>query len=111
MGSAPQPYRSASAIASRQRRRVVANGRIFDANPSCARQADFEVRPADSPGQGGALPQVTFSVGQPQRPRLDDSQIHQRHRAQVAAERDVLVGLAGYRGGKEFGLFDERRQR
>ena len=37
-GSAPQPYRSASAIASRQRRWVVANGSIFDAKPSCARQ-------------------------------------------------------------------------
>ena len=37
-GSVAQPYRSASAIASRQRRWVVANGWIFDANPSCARQ-------------------------------------------------------------------------
>ncbi len=38
-GSAPQPYRSARAIASWQRRWVVANRWIFDANPSCARQA------------------------------------------------------------------------
>ena len=37
-GSVPQPYRSASAIASRQRAWVVANGWIFDANASCARQ-------------------------------------------------------------------------
>ncbi len=37
-GSAPQPYRSASAIASRQRRWVMANGWIFDANASWARQ-------------------------------------------------------------------------
>ena len=39
-GSAPQPCRSARAIASRQRRWVVANEwRTSDANPSCARQA------------------------------------------------------------------------
>ena len=45
-GSVPQPYRSASAIASRQRRWVVANESIFGmsapwkiyAKPSCARQ-------------------------------------------------------------------------
>jgi hypothetical protein len=37
-GSVPQAYRSASATASRQRRWVTANGWLFDANPSWARQ-------------------------------------------------------------------------
>ena len=37
-GSVPQPCRSASAIASRQRRWVVANEWTFDANASWARQ-------------------------------------------------------------------------
>ena len=32
--------------------------------------ADFQVRPADLPGQDGALPEVAFSVWQPQGPRL-----------------------------------------
>jgi hypothetical protein len=49
---------------------------------------------------------VAFRVGQPQGPRLEDPQIHQRHRPQIAAERDVLVGLPCHRVGKEFGLFE-----
>jgi len=72
------------------------------------RQAsDFEVGPADPPGQDGALPEVALGVWQPQRPRLNDPQIHQRHRPQVAARRDVLVGLPGHRGGKESDLLND----
>src|SRR6266511_1158931 len=60
------------------------------------RQAgDFEVGPADPPGQDGALLEVTFSVWRPQRPRLEGPQVHQRHCAQVAVEGDVVVGLPG----------------
>jgi len=37
-------------------------------------------------------------------------QIHQRHGAQIAAQRDVLVGLPGYRRGQEPDLFDDAGQ-
>ena len=53
--------------------------------------ADLEVRPADLPGQDGALLEVAFSVWKPERPRLDGPQVHQRHRSQVAVQRDVFV--------------------
>ena len=66
--------------------------------------ADFQVWPADAPGQDGALLEVAFSVWKPQGPRLQGPQVHQRHRAQVAAQRDIFVGLPRYRGGKEPGL-------
>ena len=90
-GSVPQPCRSASAIASRQRRWVVANG-----GPSTrtqAGEAPFHVRSATLPGQRGTLPQVTFGVRQRQRPCLNGPQVHQRHRSQVAVQRDVLIRL------------------
>jgi hypothetical protein len=51
---------------------------------------DFQVGAADLPGQGGALLEMTFSVRKPLGPLLDDPQVHQRDRPQVAAERDVL---------------------
>ena len=38
----------------------------------------LEIRPADVAGEGGALQQVAFAVGQPQRPRLGDAEIQQR---------------------------------
>src|SRR5258708_29030836 len=63
----------------------------------------FEVRTSDPPRKIGALLQVPLAVLVPQRPRFDDSEIHERHRAQVAVERDVLVRLAGYRRGQELG--------
>ncbi len=54
---------------------------------------------------------MAFGVFKPQgRPRLDGPQVHQRHGAQVAAERDVFVGLPGDRGGQEFGLFEDAGQ-
>ncbi len=88
-------------------------GRGERANPrretELRQAADLEVGPADLPGQGSALPQVTFGVRQRQRPRLGGAQVHQRHRPQVAAQRDVLVGLPGDRRVEESGLFDERR--
>ncbi len=43
----------------------------------------------------------------PQRPRFDDPEIHERYRAQVAVERDVLVRLPGYRRGEEPDLLDD----
>jgi hypothetical protein len=54
--------------------------------------ADFQVGPADLPGQDGALPEVAFGAWQPERPRLGGPQVHQRHRPQIAAQRDVLIG-------------------
>ena len=63
--------------------------------PELRQAAHLEVGPADLPGQGGALLQVAFGVRKAQGPRLDGSQVHQRHRAQVTAQRDVLVGLPG----------------
>ena len=71
---------------------------------------NLQIGPADPPGQNGALPEVAFSVWKSQGPCFDGPQIHQRHRPEVAVERDVLVGLPGYRGGKEFGLFDDGGQ-
>ena len=50
-GSAPQPCRSASAIASRQRRWVVANEwRTSECKPELREAADFQVGPADLTG-------------------------------------------------------------
>src|SRR6266540_6408748 len=69
--------------------------------------ADFDVRPADLPGEDGAFVEVAFGVGKSYGPCLDDPQIHQRHCSQVAAERDVFVGLPGYRPVEELGLFGD----
>ncbi len=76
----------------------------------CNSAADLQVGPADPAGQGGALPQVAFGVLKPQRPRLDGPQVQQRHRAQVAAQRDVVVGRPGDRRGEEAGLLDDAGQ-
>src|SRR6266704_1376776 len=81
--------------------------------PELRQAADFQVGAADLPGEVSALPEAAFGVRrvwQPERPRLGGPQTHQRHRAQVAAERDVLVGLPGYRGGEEPGLLDDAGQ-
>ena len=72
--------------------------------------AGFQVGPVDLAGQRGALPQVTFGVGQGQGPCLNGPQVHQRHRPQVAVQRDVLVGLPGHRRAEEPDLFDDPRQ-
>ncbi len=76
------------------------------------RQApDLEVGPADLPGQRGALPQVAFGVGQTgRRPRLGRPQVQQRQRPQVAAQRDVLVGLPAERRGQEGDLLKDAAQ-
>jgi hypothetical protein len=63
--------------------------------PELREAADFEVGPADLPGQIGALLEVAFGIFRPQGPRLHGPQVHQRHRPEVAAQRDVLVGLPG----------------
>jgi hypothetical protein len=78
--------------------------------PELGEAADFEIGPADLPGQGGALLEVAFGVWQPQGPRLKGAQVVQRHCPQVAAERDVFVGLPGDWGVKEPGLFDDAGQ-
>ena len=70
----------------------------------------FEVRTSDPPRKIGALLQVPLAVLVSQRPRFDDPEIHERHRAQVAVERDVLVRLPGYRRGKEPDLLDYPRE-
>jgi hypothetical protein len=72
--------------------------------------ADFHVGPTDLPGQDGAVLEVACCVWQPQGPRLDGPQIHQRHRSQVAAQGDVCVGRPGDRGGQEPGLLDDAGQ-
>ena len=64
-GSAPQPCRSASATASRQRCRVTANGAEPRREAQLGKAADLQVGPADAPGQNGALLEVPFSVGSP----------------------------------------------
>jgi hypothetical protein len=46
---------------------------------------DFQVGPADAPGQGGAFLEVAFGIRQPQGPRLQGPEAQQRHRVQVAA--------------------------
>ena len=45
--------------------------------------ADFEVGPADLPGQDGTLLQVAFSILLRQGPRFNRPQIHQRRCSQV----------------------------
>src|SRR5258708_11915118 len=70
----------------------------------------FEVRTSYPPRKIGALLQVPLAVLVSQRPRFDGSEVHKRNRAQVAVERDVLVGLAGYRRGKEPDLLDNPRE-
>ena len=75
--------------------------------PELGQAAHFEIGPADLLGQDGALLEVAFGVRQPQRPRLKGPQVIQRHRPQVAVERDVLIGLPGDRGGKEPDLLDD----
>src|SRR6202034_4153238 len=70
----------------------------------------FEVRTSDPPAKIGALLQVPLAVLVAKRPRFDGSEIHERHRAQVAVERDVLVSLPGYRRGKEPDLLDYPRE-
>ena len=49
----------------------MAKERILDAKPELRKAADFEVWPADAPGQDGALLEVAFSVLKPQGPRLE----------------------------------------
>src|SRR6266568_4352999 len=70
----------------------------------------FEVWTPDPPGKVGALLQVPLAVLVPQRPCFNDSEIHERHRAQVAVERDVLVRLPRYRRGQEPDLLDYPRE-
>ncbi len=53
--------------------------------------ADFQVRSADLPGEDGALPEVAFSVWQPQGPRLDGPQVHLYFAMTGAAARSVTV--------------------
>ena len=43
--------------------------------PELRETADFEVGPADLPGQDGALAEVAFTVFDPQGPRLNDPQV------------------------------------
>ena len=61
IGSVSQLSCSAIAIAPWQRRREVADERIFDAKPSYARQPTSKLGPADLPGQVSALLQVAFT--------------------------------------------------
>src|SRR6202023_3469119 len=70
----------------------------------------FEVRTSDPSRKFGTLLQVPLAVLVSQRPRFDGSEIHERHRAQVAVERDVLVRLPGGRRGKEPDLIDYPRE-
>ena len=49
---------------------------------------------------------MAFRVRKRQGPRLDDPQVHQRHGSQVAAQRDVFVGLPGHRRVKELDLLE-----
>ena len=109
-GSAPQPCCSARAIASRHRRRVVAKGSIFDAKASSARQATSRYGRPILRARSAPSCRCRSTVLVSQRPRFDDSEIHERHRAQVAVERDVLVRLAGYRRGQEPDLLDDPRE-
>src|ERR1700689_2036813 len=69
----------------------------------------FEVGTPDLPCKIGALLQVPLAVLVSQRPCFDGSEIHERHRAQVAVECDVLVRLPGYRRGQEPDLLDYLR--
>src|SRR5258708_17066112 len=69
----------------------------------------FEVWTSDPPRKIGALLQVPLAFPVSQRPGFDDSEIHERHRAQVAVKSDVLVRLPGYRRGKEPDLLDDPR--
>ncbi len=57
----------------------------------------LEVGPVEGAGEGGALQEVPLAVGQPQRPRFGDAEVHQSEGPQVAAECEVGVGLAGNR--------------
>jgi hypothetical protein len=85
-----------SSLAISSRDRLVGRNRSTRSSPGLA----------DLPGQDGALPQVAFCVRTGQGPRLEGPQVHQRHRAQVAAERDVLVRLPGYRRVEEVDLLE-----
>src|ERR1700677_1357675 len=66
----------------------------------------LEVRTPDPPRKLGTLLQMPLAVLISERPRLDGSEVHERHRPQVAVERDLLVGLRGYRRGEEPDLLD-----
>src|SRR6202012_2013162 len=81
-GSAPQPRRR--------------EGLDLRCEGELSQAGDLEVGASDPPRKGGALAQVPLAVLVPQRPRFNGSEVHERDRAQVAIERDVLVGLAGY---------------
>src|SRR5580704_1773130 len=65
---------------------------------------------ADLARKIGALLQVPLAVPVCQRPCFDGAEIHERHRAQVAVERDVLVRLPRYRRRKEPDLLDYPRE-
>ena len=67
----------------------------------------LQVGPAKALGKGSAIQEVLLAFGQPQRPRLGDAQVHERQGAQVAAERDVRVGLANGRGGERMHLLKQ----
>ena len=54
---------------------------------------DLEVGPADRPGELCPLGKVTLSIVESTRPRLDDPEIQQRDRPQIATHRDLIVGL------------------
>jgi len=69
----------------------------------------FEVRTSDPPARSAPSCRCAGCPGFPVT-TLRRFEVHERHRAQVAVERDVLIGLAGYRGGKEPDLLDYPRE-
>jgi len=106
----PKPCRSASAIASRQRRWAVAREPIFDAKPELRQAAHFEVGPGRSPGARGGGP----PAGDVQHPLasgdhastvprfISGGPLADRCRARFSSS-DCPV----YRGGKEPHLLDD----
>ena len=80
----------------------------------CRREAelgqagDLEIGAADLTGQGGALPQVAFGVGEGpgtmSLPRFGGSSA--AGGSQVVGDRDLFAALPGHRIGEEPGLFD-----
>ncbi len=84
------PRLRAPAVPLGERYRLIAappgNGERADlgGEPELRQAPDFKVGPTGLPGKHGPFLEVAFGVGKPQG-RLDGPQIHQRHRAQVAA--------------------------
>lgn len=68
---------------------------------------DLHVRSADRLGERGSLGEMALGVGKPPRPCLDDPEVQQCDRPQLAVDRNRIVRIVGDRRIKQLHLVDD----